>query len=797
MSSAGGSQNDVEVRISGTVDASLAASTATASAQMDKVAASVLGVNAAMQAAAAETAAAMNLLAMESAPALAEAEMLGDANIGLIPSATGAAAALEAEAVAAGHAAVANAGVTREVIVLAHEMVQGRFSRIPGSLMVLAERMGGVSLATWGVVGVVAIAAAGLGYMAYEAYEASARLEELTAREILLGHSAQGAAGFLEEQRDLMTALPGVTKKIADEVLELEASNQSLSDVIKNQISQVLPVFVEAYGDDAPKAIKQMIDAASDLSLNGLQKLNKDTLHLTETQYANISALVETGQASQALQAILDILATRGKVSIESLQDQLKELQADQVKMKIGAEQMLAAGSDPAAWALYQMQVDALERKIEGLTAAINAARNAQKELLAAVYKGDQTTDADVTKPPKKHPFAGTGFSNAGAAAIAEARETIGIIDSYQEEDAITRLARERTVWAALLAGDKLNAAQRSEIKREISRVDAAMARQVIKDTEDAAREQKAIAEAQLAEFIRSDEDRLREGLKGIDDEYRAHRISAQERHDLEVALTEEIEAEVLKRFDEEHAGLVAGTADYAKAMKARQALVEKFGRDVAEANRQLTQTEAKQWTTLGASMRSSIIGALNGMLFQGQTFGQGMLSIAGGVLQAFATMGENMLADWIETQIAQLFETEVIQSSKGAAQVASNAAVAASGAYAATAAIPYIGPAIAPAAAATAYAGAMSWGALVGLDVGAWDIPKAQPFMLHPGEMVIPKPFAEAIRSGNGSGAQTQIIIQAIDTQTGAEFLDRNAARIARKIAGHWQDNPSSRPQF
>jgi hypothetical protein len=83
-------------------------------------------------------------------------------------------------------------------------------------------------------------------------------------------------------------------------------------------------------------------------------------------------------------------------------------------------------------------------------------------------------------------------------------------------------------------------------------------------------------------------------------------------------------------------------------------------------------------------------------------------------------------------------------------AQVGKNAAVAASGAYAATASIPYIGPILAPAAAAAAYAATIAWGAF---EVGAYNLPHDMVGVLHKGEMVVPQTFAEGIRSGGGLG--------------------------------------------
>ncbi len=66
---------------------------------------------------------------------------------------------------AAGENAFATAGARRELIVLGHEAISGNFSRIPGSFMVLAERMGGVTSMinpmTLGIAGVGAAVVAG------------------------------------------------------------------------------------------------------------------------------------------------------------------------------------------------------------------------------------------------------------------------------------------------------------------------------------------------------------------------------------------------------------------------------------------------------------------------------------------------------------------------------------------------------------------------------------------------------------------------------------------------------------
>jgi hypothetical protein len=85
--------------------------------------------------------------------------------------------------------------------------------------------------------------------------------------------------------------------------------------------------------------------------------------------------------------------------------------------------------------------------------------------------------------------------------------------------------------------------------------------------------------------------------------------------------------------------------------------------------------------------------------------------------------------------------------------------------------------------------------------DVGSWNIPSDQLAYVHAGEMIVPSPQAGAIRSGSaglgGSGSQTAVTINinAIDTQTGAQFLKNNAAVIASTMSSQMRNfNPNLR---
>jgi hypothetical protein len=161
--------------------------------------------------------------------------------------------------------------------------------------------------------------------------------------------------------------------------------------------------------------------------------------------------------------------------------------------------------------------------------------------------------------------------------------------------------------------------------------------------------------------------------------------------------------------------------------------------------------------------------------------FNQGMgqivsASIAGGrnVQQAIGNALEGMLAheaqfvvQWVLKK-AEMWAMDAIlgrasQTTTATTTIVSDAAVAAAGAYAATAAIPFIGPELAPAAALEAEASVLAFLAQASAREG-FDVPDlgagGMVTMLHSREMVLPEEHADTIRAlprlaGGDSGVQ------------------------------------------
>jgi hypothetical protein len=116
------------------------------------------------------------------------------------------------------------------------------------------------------------------------------------------------------------------------------------------------------------------------------------------------------------------------------------------------------------------------------------------------------------------------------------------------------------------------------------------------------------------------------------------------------------------------------------------------------------------------------------------------------GMVQAIGNAISSIVENWIQQQLTALILGRAHSMAAGASEIGTNAAVAASGAYAATAAIPYVGPELAPAAAATAYAGAISWIGAVSAEGGDYNVREGL-YHLHENEMVLPAWAASPLR--------------------------------------------------
>lgn len=248
-------------------------------------------------------------------------------------------------------------------------------------------------------------------------------------------------------------------------------------------------------------------------------------------------------------------------------------------------------------------------------------------------------------------------------------------------------------------------------------------------------------------------------------------------------------------------ADVVTAAADEAKA--AVTAITE-----MQAANTRATEAIDAQWKTIDRSITSALDSAFNSML-------HGTTSFTQSVRNLFVKLGEDLIEGvftklvtaWVQGEAKKLATSQMAQNilntlhlqslvtskasnvAEATSTITTDAATAAAGAFSATAAIPYIGPELAPAAAASAEASVLSFMGQIASAAGGWaQIPKDQMALVHRNEMVLPANLAEGIRSRLSGGS---------DAGGGDTHHYHMGASMDSKSFGKWINSHANRNEL
>lgn len=183
--------------------------------------------------------------------------------------------------------------------------------------------------------------------------------------------------------------------------------------------------------------------------------------------------------------------------------------------------------------------------------------------------------------------------------------------------------------------------------------------------------------------------------------------------------------------------------------------------------NNETQRTVRQQWQQALQPIGQAFNGLLQGMMQGTTSFNQAYIQMMDQLVAGFISRLVDMGVNWLTMELTKTSATQAQEgiraatataaaatsttaaATAGTTQVATNAAVGASGAFASVSQIPVIGPFIAPAIAAGAMAAIMGFGRLIsargGADIGSGVNPLAQ---LHEEEMVLPAHIANPLRS-------------------------------------------------
>jgi hypothetical protein len=380
------------------------------------------------------------------------------------------------------------------------------------------------------------------------------------------------------------------------------------------------------------------------------------------------------------------------------------------------------------------------------------------------------------------------------------------------KEENSTQLADAEAEWQAIKDGSSANADELLIVEQQFWSKKLAAIRKGEKDTESAtlamngkrlAAEHRLSGDIERAAMIEA-QTRRDAMLADLDVE----KQSIEERRGLRELDAKEAEAQLIElsqrslaiKLEELDAEMALADGDWKKQAEIeRQIAAAKrtSGREIATISKQTTLEIAKGWDQTLGYITDAIRKSFDGVIMGTQT-----------LRDALRNLNRNMLLDFMASKAAELRHHLAVEKAKEGAtwvgviarvaaeawaavqsvavsawsalvQIANFAAIAAAAAWAAISAIPFVGPFLAPAAAAGTAVAVLGLAGSIKSASGGYDIPAGINPMtqLHAQEMVLPADLANKVRGATGGGGDTyHVTIQAMDAQSIHQFAQRNS---------------------
>ena len=801
-------------------------------------------------------------------------------------------------------ATVVNGSTAREATYMIDEIASGRFRRLGGSSVVLANRMGllrsvftPLGLAISGT----AVAAGALVTALIEGERQSDAFD----RAVLSTNDSIGVTqGKFESMASAIAGGDITVGAASAALLTLAQSGRFTGSTLQEAATATVD-----FADLTDTSMKQAASAVEQLAQRPLQsvvRLNDQYHFLTTAEYQQIAALAQQGNATQAAATAVDTFGAAMHARAEqSVQDEgyiirsweaIKELavgtaaalesvgktrsfdqKIENLKGQLNSVTSIAGYASPGQRAAIEAQIRMLElekRQSEAKAKAkseqdqVNAAGVRAAAYLDKQVASLKTVNAELAheqqittaiealhrSDPSSKLLQGDQFNAQGHLTKGNATydQLIGNIqrkfDSHPVHirfAGVTAGSESTSGVEHMLTADRtiLEAAQRSADQQERT------AEQVNSIEEGAARRH-----AQALVQIKIQQLRTEEAEGQI--------THAQELSDEQALYRQEYAAQLVA-YQKELALEKGKPAVIARINAEIEALQDQHATKMATAAEKSAQKQEQAYQKMLQPITSAFTTSINGIIQGTQTMQMAVSRILDSVLLKYLDVIVQGRVEWVAGEVQKtaatvaqsLMRTEVIQNSSllraaltkaevalhitneasktsetamaeaartaahsagegtrqaatlaaraagRAAEIAANlatiqgdAAKAAAGAYSAIVGIPYVGPALAPAAAAQALAAVEAFTPMASFDIGAWSVPHDMPAMVHRGETILPRPFADDFRSvmsgrggGGGEGGpsigEMHLHVNAADGDSVARLFHENGHLIAASL--------------
>jgi lambda family phage tail tape measure protein len=198
----------------------------------------------------------------------------------------------------------------RELIVLAHEMAMGNYSRFAGSMLVLGERLDALKYLMSPVgIGIAALAVT-VGAAAYQMIEGAADADKLSNSLRLTNDFAGITAGqFRALQSSVADATHGSLSTARDVLQELVSTGRFTSESI-GAVARAVVDVADASGEEASKVVADFAKMSAGVA-KWAQEHNQQYHFLTLAQYQYIQQLEEQGHVQEAMAQTANLLTTQ------------------------------------------------------------------------------------------------------------------------------------------------------------------------------------------------------------------------------------------------------------------------------------------------------------------------------------------------------------------------------------------------------------------------------------------------------------------------------------------------------
>lgn len=295
--------------------------------------------------------------------------------------------------------------VRSEMVVLAHEAVQGRFSRIPASLMVFAEYADLTSLAMSGLGLAVMGAAAVVAVLGVAMYKGITEQHELQNALVMTGNYAGTTAGALNEMAHDAVVMGGSLGIAKDIILDLASSGRFTASQIDVATKAIVALeYATGGGDDMVKkltadfkSLQVEINAHSRYSdelTKNIIKLDSQYHFLTTSVLAQIRALEDEGRTKEASAIATDEFAKATKERADEIIKNLGTIESGWRNIKKAIGEAWSAMKD---WGKTETPQDQLAAAAAALAEARNPKRMATwSDITGGKSSKDRETEALV-----------------------------------------------------------------------------------------------------------------------------------------------------------------------------------------------------------------------------------------------------------------------------------------------------------------------------------------------------------------------------------------------------------------